>query len=279
MSMGYEVLLTPLQTLRFYNAIANGGEMMQPYLVESIFDQGHREKQSQPISLGRICRPENAELMRGLCTEVVERGTAKSNKSERFSMAGKTGTAKFIDYDIDKNEKVYQASFAGFFPAESPKYSAIVLVHAPKSGKIYGGDVAAPVFKEIVEKYLTQQFEISPEEIEKPRIYLTSLPEVKTGHVEDWNTIFRGINVPSINFSSEEYVNTVMEQDTVYFQNHTLQKDGVPDVVGMGIRDALFVLEQKGLRVRFKGQGKVTKQTPEPAASLDKFKTVYLELS
>lgn len=278
MSMGYESLLTPLQVLRFYNAIANNGLMMQPYLVKRTMDGNRIVENVEPKALRRICKVENAEKMQDLCTEVVERGTAKSIRSDRYSMAGKTGTAKFMDYDIDKKEKVYQTSFAGFFPAENPQYSCIVLVHAPTSGSIYGGEIAAPVFKEIVEKYLSRKYQLNPIEDDAPRIYLTELPDVKVGHREDWSTIYQGLNVPCMPISNSEYVSSVLEQDTIYFEDRNIQDLGVPNVMGMGIRDALYVLEQKGLRVRFVGHGKVKKQTPTADQAIDNYKTIYLEL-
>lgn len=151
-------------------------------------------------------------------------------------------------------------------------------MHAPRSGAIYGGEIAAPVFKEIVEKYLSIKYQLNPVEDDAPRIYLTELPDVKVGHRDDWSTIYQGLNVPCMPISNSDYVSSVLEQDTVYFEDRAIDELGIPNVVGMGIRDALFVLEQKGLRVRFVGQGKVTKQTPASQEAIDNYKTIYLEL-
>jgi len=278
MSMGYESLLTPLQILKFYNAIANDGVMMKPYLVKRTLDNTRILEETEPQRLGRICKVENAEKIQDLCTEVVEIGTAKSIRSDRYSMAGKTGTAKFMDYDINKKKKVYQASFAGFFPAENPQYSCIVSIHAPKSGAIYGGEISAPVFKEIVEKYLSRKYQLNPIEDDAPRIYFTELPDVKVGHRDDWSTIYQGLNVPCMPISNTEFVSSVLEQDTIYFKDRNVEETEVPNVIGMGIRDALYVLEQRGLRVRFVGHGKVKKQTPGADEAMDDYKTIYLEL-
>ena len=150
MAHGYELQLTPLQLLNFYNAVANDGTMMKPYLVSRIEDNGVLLKQFEPRVLkSNIAKPQTIAMAKELLRGVVQRGTAKNLETANFTFAGKTGTTR-VEY-WKEGAKQYNASFAGYFPAEQPKYSMIVTIYKP-SGAYYGSTVAAPVFKEIAEK-------------------------------------------------------------------------------------------------------------------------------
>ena len=152
MSVGYEVLITPLQMLTFYNAVANGGVMVRPYLVSEVREYGHTIEQFHPeIIDGGICSKETIKKLQTILEGVVQNGTAKNLRDPNYEIAGKTGTAQIADKKHGY-QKVYQSSFAGYFPADDPQYSCIVVINAPSNGVYYGSTVAGPVFKEISDK-------------------------------------------------------------------------------------------------------------------------------
>jgi cell division protein FtsI (penicillin-binding protein 3) len=153
MSIGYECQSTPLQMLTFYNAVANNGRMMKPYLVDAITNEGHVVKRFRPqVAKDRIASDKTIAKARELLEGVVLRGTAKRMQSPYVTYAGKTGTARIDYYLPDDGRKNYQSSFAGYFPADKPQYSCIVVINDPKGGKYYGSAVALPVFVEIAEQ-------------------------------------------------------------------------------------------------------------------------------
>ncbi|MGB0777112.1 MAG: penicillin-binding protein [Flavobacteriaceae bacterium] len=235
MSWGYGVHITPLQTLTFYNAIANDGVMVKPRLVKEIRYQNKVEKEFEIEVMGdRIASEETLDQVKDILENVVKRGTAKNIYSENFSMAGKTGTCQT---EYWTNNTQYVSSFAGFFPVESPKYSCIVVVHKPNKRKgYYGATVAAPVFKEIAQK-----------------IY-TSTPKVEMYHQE--NFAFESLR--------DSYENEDFEAQKPF--------SAMPDVRGMPFMDAVSLLENMGLNVRYKGSafGKVKRQSLRKGAKIKK---------
>jgi cell division protein FtsI (penicillin-binding protein 3) len=246
MAWGYGVSLTPLQVLTFYNAIANNGEMVKPRFVKEI----RNFKNSTPIKVfdkkilnPKICSDATIGKVKEMMRNVVVRGTAKNIYSKEFSMAGKTGTCR-TNYGNKNNPKQYIASFSGYFPADNPKYSCIVVIHKPKTSiGYYGNVVAAPVFKTIAKKIYT----------DTPLV-----DEVDIATIED-------------DYFSKEY-------DSFYKKS---QKDYklVPNVLGMSGMDALVFLENLGLKVFIKGNGKVKKQSLNVGEKLVNNKEIVLELS
>jgi len=153
MSIGYEVQFTPIQILAFYNAIANNGKMMKPYLVSSIREYDHIIEQYDPVIIdNRVVKNTTVASLKTMLKNVVENGTARNIKSKNVSMAGKTGTSQIANKKTNYKDKIYQASFAGYFPADNPKYSCIVVINNPTNGQFYGNQVSAPVFAEIANK-------------------------------------------------------------------------------------------------------------------------------
>lgn len=246
MAWGYGVSLTPLQTLTFYNAIANNGEMVKPRLVKEIRDF----KQDQPVAQfdkvvlnPRICSDETIGKVKQMMKNVVERGTAKNIYSPAFSMAGKTGTCR-TDYGNKNADKNYVASFAGYFPADKPKYSCIVVIHKPKTSiGYYGNVVAAPVFKTIAKKIYT----------DTPMV-----DEVR-------------VNVVPSDKLEQVYV--------TYNKKSQKEYKTMPNVVGMSGMDALAFLENLGFRVKIKGNGKVKKQSLKTGVRIKDNQEIVLELS
>ncbi|MCK4639399.1 MAG: penicillin-binding protein 2, partial [Bacteroidales bacterium] len=161
MSVGYEISLTPLQILTFYNAVANGGKMVKPMFVKEIRQTGKTIKTFKPVVINKsICSKRTIDTVQSLLEGVVERGTAKSLNNSIYKIAGKTGTAQIANKNKGYNKGFYNASFVGYFPADDPKYSCIVVVNKPSGGKYYGSSVAAPVFKEIADKVYATQLDI-----------------------------------------------------------------------------------------------------------------------
>lgn len=245
MAYGYNLSLTPLQTLAFYNAIANDGEMVKPRFLKEVkeFDKTI-ERFDKTVIKDRVCSVETIKKLKAILKNVVEKGTGRSLYSPTFSMAGKTGTAQTEYWMADwKENKRYISSFAGYFPAENPKYSCIVVIHKPSTKKgYYGADVSGPVFKAIAQKIFTD----SP-----------LIDEVK-----------------SVNFKD-----AIVEKEFETYYN--IAKNNVPimpNVVGMPAMDALALLENMGLKVKIQGVGVVKAQSVEKGIKVKKNQTVVLEI-
>ena len=255
MSWGYGIAITPLQTLTLYNAVANNGVMVKPQFIKELRKENRIKKTVKTEILNpQIASPETIKKLKKVLENVVVKGTASTIYSPNFSMAGKTGTAKkFIGKYVNEkgdtipagySNKRYVASFAGFFPADVPKYSCIVVIHDPNKKKgYYGATVAAPVFKEIAQK-----------------IY-TSTP-IKDDIVKE-------------NFSSEIIQNLY----TSFNKEITENNDIIPNVTGMPAMDAISLLENFGLIVEVKGIGKVKKQSLKKGTPIKKGATIILNLS
>ena len=268
MSIGYEVEVTPLQLLSFFNAIANDGKMMKPYLVEEIHRYEEVIDQFYPTVIQRRIASEKAiTQMQALLLAVVEgeRGTANKLKTNKYQFAGKTGTAQ-INYRRGRIGG-YQASFAGYFPAHNPKYSCIVVVNKPRRGGFYGGEVAGPIFREIADKIYTVKVDLhAPINAHAPSTPLAGkrLPATSIGDQEDLKKILSYLELPIYGEVNTPMAVVKAKGDSLILERRTLQKDVVPNVVGLGLRDALFVLENNGLKVALEGSGKVARQSMKP---------------
>ncbi len=269
MATGYEVKLTPLQLLTFYNAVANNGVLMKPMLVERIERFGLPQQVFRPTVVKReIASRKTIEQAHQLLEGVVERGTAYKLKTNRYKFAGKTGTTQ-IGYKRFKNRtrvKGYQASFAGYFPSENPVYSCIVVIYRPEQNGIYGGDVAGPVFRKIADKCYDSLIELHAPINQGPKPILKSsqLPRNMVGNKKDIVFLLNKMNMPFYDLANTEMVKTLASSDSLVLQQRTISDDLVPNVVNMGLRDALYVLENRGLKVKTKGVGKVRNQSIKP---------------
>lgn len=272
MSIGYELTITPLQLLSFYNAVANEGIMMKPYLVSEVrhFDETV-EKYKPTIVKQRIASRKTIQKACELLLGVVERGTAKSLKTSRYKFAGKTGTAQ-IDYRKfrAKANIRYQASFAGFFPAEKPVYTCIVVITDPKENGIYGGEVAGPIFREIADRCFNSRLELHKalNEYAKPTLAENKLPGGNVGLKRDMKEILTYLDMDYEELASSKWAVVRAQSDTLKLQNRLISDDVVPNVVGMGIRDALYILENRGLKVVINGSGKVRRQSIIPGTKI-----------
>lgn len=280
MSVGYETSLTPLQTLAFYNAVANEGRMIQPILIKSI------NRANQPVETfkakvlnKKIASDETLEKLRLMLEGVVERGTAKNVKNDYYKIAGKTGTAQRLVNGRYRTQSYY-ASFAGYFPAEDPLYSCIVVIDDPKGWNRYGGDVSAPVFKEIADMIYAQNLEIhdsfTPEYTAANN---GTFPVIRAGRLEELNELCNLLGISNHpNQEAAEWVRSSVNNNAIIWRSNHDDSGLVPNVQGMTLRDAVYILENIGLKVSISGSGRVKKQSVGPGARATKGRTIKLEL-
>ena len=232
-------------------------------------------KKFEPIVLNpQICKPSTNKILQTLMEGVVERGTARNIRARGFKIAGKTGTAK-IAQDGGYGDK-YQASFCGYFPADNPKYSCIVVIQGPTK-QIYGSVVSGTVFKEIADKVYAG----SLEESVQPELALEdlSLPFSKDGNKKDIKTVMNDMGVQLQDGSTDsDWVITKTGLTSVKLQNRKVKKGEMPNVTGMGLLDAVYILESQGLTVKIKGSGIVKKQSVIAGAEIYKRQLVTIEL-
>jgi len=282
MSHGYEVLLTPLQILTFYNAVANDGKMMRPLFVSAIMRNGSVIKTYEPeVIINSIASRSTIRKAKKMMEGVVERGTATNLKNPNYKIAGKTGTAQIAKdkYGYRSGERMsYSASFVGYFPAENPLYSCIVVVNSPSNGVYFGNIVAGTVFKEISDKvYATRFFrDFRPENKDdiKP-----SAPDAGNGYRADINEVLKNLDVRYKRTADDDWVATRESGDTVRLAGVKIQHGLIPDVRGMSLRDAIYLLENSGIRVQFNGKGRVLRQSPEHGARCFNGTVVSLDMS
>jgi len=280
MSIGYEVQVTPLQLLTFYNAVANNGKMVKPKFVDEIRQHGITVKKfDTEIIDDSICSRATLAKAKAILEAVVEYGTARNVKNSYYKIAGKTGTAQVGYSKLNKERKIsYQASFTGYFPAENPKYSCIVVIYSPSNQLYYGSDVAAPVFKEIADKIYATQFELhSHEEPLVASEEKNSIP-VKTGRQKQTTQALSKLHVASSVAGSSGWVTPVPNDEMVEMREKNFPHGTVPDVKGMGLSDAIYLLENAGMQVTASGRGVVKKQSVNPGEKAAQGKTIQLEL-
>jgi cell division protein FtsI (penicillin-binding protein 3) len=246
MAFGYGVSITPLQTLTFYNSVANNGVMVKPQFVTEIKEWNRTvKKYDTEIINPKVCSQETILKLQAILLNVVKKGTGAKLYTKDFSMAGKTGTAQ-VNYSTNGgSDKYYASSFVGYFPADKPKYSCIVVVHKPSTANnnYYGADVAGPVFKRIAQKIFTDA---------------PSTNEIKN--------INRVVQKQEANYDT-------------YFKKSEKQQRSIPNVKGMSGMDAVALLGNLGVKVKLIGIGKVRKQSIQPGENLAKNTTITLELS
>ncbi len=270
MSTGYELTMTPIQTLAFYNIVASNGKRLKPYLVEEILLDGEPVKKFGPTVLdSQIVRKDVIEDLRKLLEGVVLRGTAKRLQSDLLSFAGKTGTALF-DYGKEgEKRRKYQASFVGYFPADAPKYSCIVVLRDPKANGYYGGEVAGPVFKEIAERMYLAEHQVPIDNIHPKLAIADRGPNYAVGYVPDIKILLDSLGIKNKKLTNEKWGITIPGEDDLLIKYRQLEiEKTVPNVRGMGLRDAIFLLESLGLHVKAEGYGKVLEQSLKPGIKI-----------
>lgn len=280
MAMGYELQLTPMHILTFYNAIANDGVMMKPQFVREIRDGKDVIETFPPVVISdSIASPKNIRMIQELLRGVVKEGTAKSLNDLSFSVAGKTGTAQIAQGKSGYANKRYTATFVGFFPYENPKYSCIVMVSNPKGGAYYGSMVSAPVFKEVAKRVYANKIP------DTDNVFMQSDPdcevyaETSMAYLDDVDKYCDLMNIDLYDTDiGTEWVKVKRNINGYYVEPVNVNYSLVPDFTGMNVTDAVFLIESLGWKAQFEGHGRVLKQSVEPDEELEKGKTIKLVL-
>ncbi|MFI5219130.1 MAG: penicillin-binding protein [Bacteroidia bacterium] len=282
MSIGYECKQTPLQILTFYNAIANNGKMVKPKFVREIRQKGQIVK-SFPVEViaDSICSRATLEKAKQLLIGVVQNGTGSDLKHSEYSVAGKTGTARIANdskgYENDKGVK-HQASFVGYFPADNPKYSVIVVIYAPSKGYYYAAQVAGPVFKEMADKVYATSIEMHKELVDSV-LAENNFPVIKSGSTRQTNYAIEKLKAADKRVSADADWFTVSKSEKKNrLENLKIERNKVPNVMGMGLRDAVYLLENQGLQVTVMGAGMVQKQSLNAGTRILKGQQIIIEL-
>ncbi len=287
MAHGYELQVTPLQILAFYNAVANGGRMVKPKFVEKITKGRKVVKEIQTEVLNpRICSKETIEKVQSALEGVVSNGTASNLRNADYKIAGKTGTAQIannrggVNAYKDKSKVSHQASFVGYFPADNPQYSCIVVINAPSRNVYYGNLVAGPIFKEVADKVYANSLEMH-EELEQQKFFANSaIPYSKHGYKDNIEQVFSALDIPVKSSAGDEnWVVTSTQSKGVQLAPRAIRENLVPNVVGMGLRDAIYLLENQGLRVKISGAGVVKSQSLTAGERIQQGQQIQIELS
>ena len=269
MAFGYELKMSALQILALYNAVANHGEFVKPRLVDRV-QRGEKLLEAKEVEVLKpsICSEATIHILQDLLVGVVEDGTARNIYSKKYSCAGKTGTAKIASEGSYGSE--YRASFVGYFPAENPKYSCVVVVTKPKKEiGFYGNIVAAPVFEELRDLLYAE------EAVEVPMM-AAEIDCNYVGKVQELNNIYEVLEYPKY---SEFQKNSWLKSDKKDFEVLDFEEGEMPNVKGMAAMDALFLLENMGLEVELHGKGRVTKQSLKVGNKIRENQKVALSLS
>lgn len=281
MSIGYETKLTPLQILAFYNAIANNGRMVRPHFVKEIQSHGRTIKSfNTEVIKDSIASPEALAKARRLMEGVVERGSAKSLSTSPYKIAGKTGTAQISQnkYGYDKTHPSYQASFVGYFPADAPKYSCMVVVYAPSKDMYFGGAVSAPIFKDIADKVYSTHIELHDKPLQRDST-VNVMPFAKAGQQKDMKKVLAKLDIPVTSKDVDaNFISPAIESDEIVMTERKTVAGITPNVTGMGVKDAVFILENAGYRVKINGRGNVVRQSISSGTKVTKGQLIILDL-
>lgn len=287
MAHGYEELVTPLHMLMLYNAVGNNGKMMKPYLVNAITDMGVQIKSFEPtVLVDKICSDETLGKLKDCLLAVIENqhGTAHLLKSDTYKFAGKTGTAvtAMDNRGYNRGNKIYQSSFIGYFPADNPRYSiAVVIQNSSESRLAYGGVVSAPVFKEVADRIYATKFSSEPSLKIENKTDTNSY--IMYGLKSDLNMItnifqYQAVeSAPSGEWRTMQLQGKQAQLSTPYILGSG--SDKVPDVTGLGLKDAVYLLENMGLKVVASGRGKVVSQSLAQDQTFTKGEPIKIELN
>ena len=280
MSIGYEIEQTPLQTLSLYNAVANNGKLMRPLFVQELLHNGKSIKKFSPVVLEeQICSPATINKMKGCLKGVMKRGTGSDLQSVMFDIAGKTGTAKLIDASgkfLGRDESDYQASFCGFFPADKPLYSCIVVIYKPKK-YIYGAKVSGTVFAAVANKVYASNLQYH-DAINETSDRSKKLPHIKSGYKSDISNALSELGYVHQVSNSGDWTRSSKPIDQIQLLDKKVLADVMPNVKGMTAKDAVFLLESMGYIVQLKGYGRVVYQSVREGESIEKGRLIQILL-
>jgi cell division protein FtsI (penicillin-binding protein 3) len=268
MSIGYETQIPPISTVTFYNAIANDGRMMRPRFVKKIVKNGETLMEFPPeVVKEHIAKPQTIKTMQTILEHVVSQGLGKKAGSHSFKVAGKTGTAQIAEGGGYRNGTMkYWLSFAGFFPADKPLYTCIVCLK--KSGlPASGGGMSGVVFHHISEGVMARYLKLSVDDAHDTTSVV--IPDVKNGDIVAANMVLRELGIKTeggwngeIATGNTVWGHTVRNNQSVTLSPTKIASNVMPDLTGMGARDAVYLMESKGMKVKLIGRGRVRSQSP-----------------
>lgn len=280
MSFGYETQIPPINTLAFYNAIANNGKMVRPMFTKEILRNGKIVKSFSPeVIIPSICSERTLAIVKDMLLGVVEKGTGKAVHSDLVQIAGKTGTAQIASGGVYRTSG-HQVSFCGYFPADHPKYSCIVVIRRPRIGYPSGGTMSGAVLRAIAEKIYARHMSYDLREVERDSTAVMS-PRVKAGEVKAIEDVLDELDIQVDRDSVDtKWVIASARPDTnrVKLDGLVMREGVVPRVIGMGAKDAVYLLEQAGLRVSLSGAGRVVSQSVRPGTRVSKGQAVLVTL-
>jgi len=280
MAYGYEMKITPLQMLTFYNSVPDNGKMIAPILVKEVRRLGNTVEQFQARTINeKVCSDATLGKMKSLLEGVVTEGNGKTLfKGSLFPVAGKTGTAQIANgksgYGVNKT---YQASFCGYFPANHPKYSMIVVINHPTAGVYLAALVAGPVFKEIADKVYAYDLQINHP---APVHYVgnTNMPVIKKGNAKATKQVYAQLGIKPLYASNNTSGNSVDTSNGIPYEETGFKSGVVPSVTGMGLSDALYLLGNAGYKVTVRGSGSVISQSVAGGSIVPKGSKVLITL-
>ncbi len=281
MAFGYNLLVTPLQTLTLYNAVANKGVMMKPYLVNEISQDGITYKQFEPTVVGdSICSRATLKALQQSLEGVITDGTGVSLRSNQYTIAGKTGTALVANGKRGYSDKIYQSSFAGYFPADDPQYSIIVVIkNKPHALFFYGASVAGPVFREIADKIYTQKVIQSGDHSYTSLTRKDSTQYHYAGYTSDIKFVAGQLQLPILETKGTSNYSSMYKYGSVSMvSTQKISSRQMPSLAGMGLKDAVYLCENLGLHVRVSGKGKVSAQSIVPGQAIRRGQDVGIQL-
>ncbi len=277
MAHGYGLELTPLHTLTMFNAVANNGVMVKPMIIKKITKAEKEVKVFKTTVINKkICSDETLAQIKILLEGVVENGTANNISDADYKIAGKTGTAQTLKNG--KYQKQYMTSFAGYFPADAPQYSIIVVIENPRGVYQYGSNVAAPVFKEIADHVYAKNIDMHTELAKDFDREYGVFPVIQAGYQSDLVTICNKIGVSNHVADDAEWVKARIKDNAIDWKKNEVQPGLTPNVVGMTLRDALYVLESNGFRVNISGEGRVKNQSIIAGKRVNRGDIINIEL-
>jgi cell division protein FtsI (penicillin-binding protein 3) len=280
MAYGYEMRITPLQMLTLYNSVANNGKMVAPIFVREIQRLGNTVERFQARVINpKVCSDATLGKMKSMLEGVVLEGTGKNViKNSIYSVAGKTGTAQLANGNLGYGvKKSYQASFCGYFPADHPKYSMIVVVNNPTAGDYLAAKVAGPVFREIADRVFSNDLQINqntPIRI----VGNTTMPKVKQGNLKALKQAYAQLGVKPLYASANAAANGIDTSNGIAFEETKYKTGTVPSVTGMDLSDALYLLGNSGYKVAVRGSGVVTSQSVTGGSIIPKGSKITIEL-
>lgn len=278
MAYGYEMKMTPLQMLTFYNAVANNGKMIAPIFVSEIRRLGNTvEHFDARVINPQVCSDQTLRKVRGMLEGVVQEGTGKNViKNQLYTVAGKTGTAQIANGANGYKDKKYQASFCGYFPAESPKYSMIVVITHPTRGAYLAAKVAGPVFRAIADRVYATDLTINQSsKMQQHLVGNTVMPKIKQGNKPALKEVYGALGIKPLLASANAGVDT---SNGIPYQEASYKRGTVPTVTGMGLSDALYIMGNAGYKVTVHGSGVVKSQSVTGGSSIPTGSKVTIEL-